>query len=108
MSDLHILRHHKLGLHEARKLAFRWAEQVEDDFGMSCTYEEGKTADEVCFTRSGVQGTLLVTKDSFERNAQLGLMVGVFKGKIENEIVKMLDLMLAPVDAAKKGVAKKK
>lgn len=108
MSDLHILRHHKLGLHEARKLAFRWAEQVENDFGMTCTYEEGKTADEVCFTRSGVQGTLLVTKDSFELNAQLGLLVGVFKGKIENEIVKMLDLMLAPVDAAKKGVAKKK
>lgn len=108
MSDLHILRHHKLGLHEARKLAFRWAEQVEDDFGMTCTYEEGKTADEVCFARSGVQGTLLVTKDSFELNAQLGLMVGVFKGKIENEIVKMLDLMLAPVDAAKKGIAKKK
>lgn len=108
MSDLHILRHHKLGLHEARKLAFRWAEQVEDDFGMSCTYEEGRTTDEVCFTRSGVDGTLVVTKDSFELNAKLGLMVGVFKGKIEGEIVKMLDLMLTPVAVAKKDVAKKR
>ncbi len=108
MSDLHILRHHKLGLHEARKLAFRWAEQVENDFGMTCTYEEGKTADEVCFTRSGVDGTLAVTKDSFELNAQLGFMVGVFKGKIEGEMVRMVELMLPPVAAAKKGVVKKR
>lgn len=108
MSDLYILRHHKLGLHEARTLAFRWAEQVENDFGMTCTYEEGKAADEVCFTRSGVDGTLVVTKDSFELNAKLGFMVGVFKGKIENEIVKMLDLMLPPVAVAKKPIAKKK
>lgn len=108
MSDLHILRHHNLGLHEARKLAFRWAEQVENDFGMSCTYEEGRTADEVCFTRSGVDGTLIVTKDSFELNAKLGFMVGVFKGKIESEIVKMLDHMLPHATPAKREAAKKK
>lgn len=108
MSDLHILRHHKLGLHEARKLAFRWAEQVENDFGMTCTYEEGRTADEVCFTRSGVDGTLVVTKDSFELNAKLGFMVGVFKGKIESEIVKMLDHMLPLATPAKRETARKK
>jgi hypothetical protein len=36
---------------------------------MECTYEEGKTSDLVSFTRSGVNGTLAVTKDSFELNA---------------------------------------
>ncbi len=108
MTDLHILRPHKLGLSEARKIAFKWAEQVENDFGMTCTYEEGKTADEVCFTRSGVDGTLAVTKDSFELNAKLGFLLGAFKGRIEREIVDELDLLLSPKPVAKKDPIKKK
>ena len=108
MTDLHILRHHTLGLHEARKIAFKWAEEVENDFGMSCTYEEGKSADEVCFARSGVNGTLAITKDSFELKAKLGFLVGAFKGKIEGEIVKKLDVLLAPKPATKASPARKK
>ena len=108
MADLHIHRHHHLGLHEARKLAFRWAEEVERDFGMSCTYQEGRSADEVCFTRSGVDGTLAVTKDHFELKARLGFLVGAFKGRIESEIVKKLDVMLKPKSSATKGAIRKK
>ena len=66
MANLHILREHALGLAAARKIAFAWAEQVEGEFDMACTYEEGKTSDTVTFTRSGVNGTLQVTKDRFE------------------------------------------
>ncbi len=102
MADLHILRHHTLGLHQARKIAFKWAEHAEAEFGMACTYEEGKAADEVCFTRSGVHGTLTVTKDKFELDAKLGFLVGAFKTTIEREIVKNLDDLLkhsAPVKA---------
>lgn len=108
MADLHILRHHALGLHEARKIAFKWAEHVEEEFGMACTYEEGKTRDEVCFTRAGVHGTLHVTKDRFELNATLGFLVGAFKGRIESEIVKNLDDLLTPKPAAKTNAVKKK
>ena len=107
MADLHILREHHLGLAEARKIAFKWAEQVEEHFGMECTYEEGATRDEVCFTRSGVNGTLHVTKDKFELDAKLGFLLGAFKDKIEGEIVKNLDELLAPKGAAKKAPAKK-
>ena len=95
MSDPHILREHTLGLREARKIAFKWAEHAEEKFGMSCTYEEGKLQDEVCFTRAGVAGTLWVTKNRFELNAKLGFLVGAFKGVIESEIVKNLDDLLA-------------
>jgi putative polyhydroxyalkanoate system protein len=101
MADLHILREHTLGLTKARKIAFKWAEQVEQKFGMSCTYEEGATADEVCFTRSGVNGTLCVTRDRFELKARLGILVGAFKGRIESEIVKNLDELLKPKARAK-------
>nr|WHW29494.1 putative polyhydroxyalkanoic acid system family protein [uncultured bacterium] len=112
MADLHIVRPHALGLKEARKIAFDWAEQVERDLGMDCTYEEGRSADKVCFSRSGVQGQLQVTKDKFELDAKLGFLVGAFKGRIEAEITDMLNQLLKtdakPVpDAAKKTVKKK-
>lgn len=107
MANLHIQRAHALGLAAARKIAFRWAEQVEEEFGMECTYEEGKTSDMVRFTRSGVNGTLSVTKDLFELDAKLGFLLGAFKDRIEAEIVKNLDALLAPKAAAKKKAPKK-
>lgn len=108
MADIHIQREHGLGLAEARKIAFKWAEQVEEKFDMECTYEEGKTEDLVSFTRSGVSGTLVVTKDSFDLQAKLGFLLGAFKDKIEGEIVKNLDTLIAKKPAAKKAAAKKK
>ena len=117
MADLHIVRKHTLGLAKARKIAFDWAEQVEREFSMECTYEEGRSADLVRFTRSGVQGELQVTKDRFELDARLGFLLGAFKGRIEAEIVKMLDTLMpqepvatksaAPKPAARKAAARK-
>ena len=109
MPDIHITRDHKLGLPEARKLAFKWAETAEEKLEMACTYEEGKTADLVNITRSGVNGELKVTKDKFELDARLGFLLGAFKDRIETEIVKNLDLLLArksPSKAFDKAVAK--
>ena len=107
MADLHIVRHHTLGLAKARKIAFEWAEQVEREFSMECTYEEGRSADLVRFTRSGVEGELQVTKDRFELDARLGFLLGAFKGRIEGEIVKMLDTLVPQAPAAPKPAAKK-
>ena len=105
MADLHIVREHTLGLAKARKIAFKWAEQAENEFGMACAYTEGDSADEVTFSRSGVKGTLEVDATRFELRAQLGFLVGAFKHRIEAEIVKNLDTLLAA--PAKKRVAKK-
>jgi putative polyhydroxyalkanoate system protein len=102
MADIHIERTHTLGLLEARKIAFQWAEQVEEQFDMACTYEEGKTKDLVGFGRSGVDGSLVVTKDSFVLDAKLGFLLGAFKDKIEGEITKNLDDLLKKKPAAKK------
>jgi putative polyhydroxyalkanoate system protein len=110
LADIHITRHHALGLPVARKLAFKWAETAEERFDMECTYEEGKTSDLVSFTRSGVKGELKVTKDRFVLDARLGLLLGAFKDRIETEIVKNLDDLLAhesPVHAFEKAVARK-
>jgi putative polyhydroxyalkanoate system protein len=105
VADIQIQRKHGLGLPKARKIAFRWAEQVEEEFDMVCTYEEGETLDEVCFTRSGVNGTLKVTHEHFELDAKLGFLLGAFKDRIEGEIVKNLDGLLA--EQAPKKVKKK-
>ena len=106
MADLHILREHTLGLQEARKIAFKWAAHAETEFGMACTYEEGALADEVCFTRSGVTGTLTVTPDKFEVNAQLGFLMGSFKTLIEGEIGRKLDKLLKATPPVNTLVAK--
>jgi putative polyhydroxyalkanoate system protein len=108
--DIHITREHELGLPAARKLAFRWAETAEEKLGMECTYEEGKTADLVTFTRSGANGELKVTKDRFELDARLGFLLGAFKDRIESEIVKNLDALLAekePLKAFDQALAKR-
>lgn len=107
MADLHIRREHSLSLAAARKIALSWAEHVEAEFGMSCTYEEGAKEDRVTFTRSGVNGVLHVTGDHFDLDAKLGFLLGAFKGRIEAEIVKNLDDLLAP-KAAKKPSPKKR
>src|SRR5688572_33332346 len=75
---------------------------------MECTYEEGKTSDVVRFERPGATGTLKVTKDHFTLDAALGLLLGMFRGKIESEIVKNLDELLAhdePLKAFEHGLA---
>jgi putative polyhydroxyalkanoate system protein len=96
LANLHIRREHSLTLAAARKIALAWAAQVEEEFGMECTYEQGPKADQLTFTRSGVNGTLHVTPDHFDLDAKLGFLLGAFKARIEAEIVKNLDDLLAP------------
>ena len=106
--NIHIEREHTLGFSEARKIAFQWAEQVEKELDLACTYEEGKSQDLLSFSRSGVSGTLAVTEDRFELEAKLGFLLGMFKDKIEGEIVKNLDALLAEKLPAAKKITRKK
>ena len=109
MADIHIVREHGLGLEQARKLAFRWAQVAEKKLEMDCTYEEGKTHDVVSFKRPGASGELKVSKDRFQLDARLGMLLGVFKGKIENAIVENLDELLAhqdPLYAFEQGLSR--
>ncbi|MEO8855759.1 MAG: polyhydroxyalkanoic acid system family protein [Burkholderiaceae bacterium] len=107
MAELHLVRHHGLGLLQARRLAADWAEQAENRFDMDCSYQKGRSEDLLHFSRSGVQGELQVTPDRFELNVRLGFLLGAFKDRIEGEIVKMLDSMLPRDAAAARPSAKK-
>jgi putative polyhydroxyalkanoate system protein len=108
--EIRISREHRLGLAQARKLAFRWAQAAQDKLGMECSYEEGDSQDVLGFKRAGAQGELTVTQDRFELEARLGLLLGAFGERIESEIVKNLDLLLAekePLQAFDEALARR-
>lgn len=107
MADIHIVREHGLGLERARKLAVRWAEVAEKKLELACTYEQGRASDVVHFQRPGASGALKVTAERFELDAKLGLLLGVFKAKIEGAITSNLDELLAhedPLHAFERGL----
>jgi putative polyhydroxyalkanoate system protein len=108
MPDIRIHRKHALGLPKAREIAWKWAEQVEQKFDMECTVLEGETSDTVEFTRSGVNGRLIVAADHFDLDAKLGFLLGAFSKTIEGEIEKNLDALLAKSAPAKKDAKKAK
>ncbi len=107
MADIRIHREHKLGLPKARKVAWKWAEEVEQKFDMQCTVLEGDFSDTVEFTRSGVKGTLVVAADHFDLKAKLGFLLGAFSRTIESEIETNLDKLLNKGAAVAKKRARK-
>lgn len=95
MTRIHIHRPHQLSLQDAREVAWRWTEQAQTHFDMTCTYVQNPDGDTVQFSRTGVSGKLSVSADHFELDAQLGFLLGAFKERIEAEILKNLDELLA-------------
>ena len=106
MPDIHIHRPHALGLERAREIAWKWAEEVEQKFDMACTVTEGETSDTVHFTRTGVNGALIVAPDHFELQAKLGFLLGAFARTIEQQIESNLDDLLAAEKPVKASRAK--
>ena len=110
MADLNLHRDHTLGLARARKVALKWAEDVEKKLEMECTIIEGDDEDVLEFKRSGVDGRMVVAATFFDLEAKLGFLLKPFLAKIEAEAAKQLDGALAKesAKAAKKTAARKK
>ena len=114
MADLKLHRDHTLGLARARKVALKWAEDVEEKLDMECTIIEGDDEDVLEFKRSGVDGRMTVAATYFDLEARLGFLLRPFLGQIEAEVGKQLDEALAkegakaakPAKAAAKPAAK--
>lgn len=95
MPDLRIDRDHTLGLPRAREVAHAWTREATEKFGMACHYEQDEAVDRVRFERPGVSGELRVTASRFELEARLGFLLGAFQSRIEQEISRNLDALLA-------------
>ncbi|SFF21900.1 polyhydroxyalkanoic acid system family protein [Paracidovorax wautersii] len=95
-NTLHIHRPHTLGLPAARQAAHQWAEKAQSKFDMQCTYAEGTAdaGDTLHFSRPGMEGTLQVTGERFELQAELGFLFAAFKQRIAAEIEEQFDKLL--------------
>jgi putative polyhydroxyalkanoate system protein len=100
MSTIHIHRDHQLGLSEAREIAQQWADKATQKFDLQCAMLSGDTSDTLTFSRSGLQGSLVVAADHFELQAKLGFLMAAFAPSIQAEIEKNLDQLLAQHAAA--------
>jgi putative polyhydroxyalkanoate system protein len=95
MPDIHIRREHDLGLEAARTVAQRWMDDARDRLGMSCQCDAGEATDTIRFERAGASGVVEVSGQCFELRARLGFLLGAFSERIEQEITRNLDELLA-------------
>ena len=98
MPDIQIERSHQLGIEAARAIARKWVRQVEQDYGLECSYEEGKTRDLGRFSRAGIDGSVEVSGDSFRLQATLAGLFAGFSGQIEQRLRQKLDDLLGKRD----------
>lgn len=96
MPDIHIRREHDLGLEAARAVAQRWMADAQQRLHMKCTYTLKPQGCTIRFERAGASGTLEVGANCFELHAQLGFLFSAFSQRIEQEIHRNLDELLAP------------
>jgi len=93
--EIHIERSHQLGIEAARTIARKWVRQVERDYGLDCSYEEGPARDLGHFSRTGIEGSVEVSGDTFRLQATLTGLFGGFSGPIEQRLRQKLDDLLS-------------
>ena len=82
MADIHLERKHALGLTKARAAAQRVADELSNDYGVSCQWD----GDVLRFERRGVQGELTVARDHVRLDARLGMLLAPMRPRIEAQI----------------------
>lgn len=87
MSTIHLQRKHKVGLKKAKAAAQKIADEMNDMFDMTSEWD-GNT---LHFSRTGVNGTLTVSRDGVDLKAKLGLLLAALKPRIEAQIEKNFD-----------------
>jgi putative polyhydroxyalkanoate system protein len=90
MPNIHIERGHSLNLQEAKAQVETIARDLKQK--LQADYEwKGDTLE---FKRSGASGSIDVTESSVVVDVQLGMALGLMKGKIEEAINNNLDKVL--------------
>jgi putative polyhydroxyalkanoate system protein len=102
MSEIKIRRTHSLTLEAARRVAEDLAEKLKKDFGLGWAWKRNV----LHFERAGINGELHVTDHEVSLEARLGLLLGLLKTRIEQDIDAEFDRHFRPA-AGKKPTAKK-
>ncbi len=91
MSAIDIHRAHSLNHAHAREAAEKLAQDLSRKFDVDYEWED----DVLRFHRSGVKGHLDISPDELHVHLELGLMLRPFRGRIEEEINKQLDMIIS-------------
>ncbi|MEO6968536.1 MAG: polyhydroxyalkanoic acid system family protein [Rhodanobacteraceae bacterium] len=87
MPSIDIQREHALGLERAREVVDHIAGALSRKFGIDGAWQ----GDSLRIKRAGADGRIDIAADSVRVRVQLGLVLGAFKSRIEDEIGHQLD-----------------
>jgi len=87
VATIDITRRHDLGRERAREIVERIAQDLVRRYGVQTEWQ----GENLLVRRNGIEGRIEVGEDSVRMRAQLGLMVGMLKGTIEQEVQRQFD-----------------
>jgi putative polyhydroxyalkanoate system protein len=87
MSRLSIRRPHLLKHAEAHRRVSRAAVKLAEHFGAACHWE----GDLLRIEHPNVNGTVRVGRDEIVVDARLGFALSMFRGRVEQEITRIID-----------------
>jgi putative polyhydroxyalkanoate system protein len=87
MFELQLKRKHKLGLKKGKAAARQVADELEREFAVACEWD-GHT---LKFSRAGVNGSLVVSRDAVEMHARLASRLKAFRPRIEMRVQDYFD-----------------
>lgn len=91
MSHLQIRRSHALKHVEAHRRVSHMAEKLTERYGVACRWE----GDVLALEHANVNGTVTVRKTEIVIDARLGFALSMFRGRVEQEITRILERELA-------------
>jgi putative polyhydroxyalkanoate system protein len=91
MSRLHLVRAHRLSHAEARARVARLATRLSEKFGADTRWD----GDDLVVEHSSLTGRVSVRPAEIVVDGRLGLALGLFRAKAEEEIGRLLDRELA-------------
>lgn len=90
MPDISLKQTHKLGLAKAKKAAQKVADDLQREYGLHSEWD-GNTLN---FKRTGVSGTMQVSKTEIQIDIKLGLLLGAFRDQIEQNVAGSLNKLV--------------
>ena len=87
MSKIHLRREHDLTPRAARKKVERVADMLAKRFEAECEWN----GDVLSITHPSVNGKVVVGKNDVVVEAKLGFLLAMFRDRIDEELVKILD-----------------
>lgn len=91
MSDIKVVRKHRLSIPQAKKIAQKAADELAREYDLESEWN----GDTLNFSRSGVDGEMAVSAGEIRIGVRLGFLLKAFRHKIQLHVESHLDALLA-------------